>query len=476
MHRGDARVNFSLNLTQKIIGLILIGLLLTSYMLVRHSESVIEEAIMEQVKRQARVYLLGLEREIQFLGSPLDRANVQKVLDDAVRREDGPLGFSIHQIYAYDADGNIIAFEGSEMVPPRDLSGHYGAVINQGITYLGREVESFRDPASGRLVPKTDVIIPLHHQGDVVAGLEVEINLEETAAMIRQLDDQYEDNILMWVGLFGTVVLVFIWVVIQRGLIGPITRLGRLTQQIAGGNLSTRLHDLPRDEIGQLGRSINVMADSINELFEEQERAYMQSLQSLAKALEAKDAYTAKHSGRVAKYSVILGRRLGLDETQLRLLKQGALMHDLGKIGIPDSILNKPAALSEEEFEIMRGHPTATAAIMRPLKRFKAFAEIAAWHHERWDGNGYPDGLAGEAIPLLARIVAIADTWDAMTGDRVYRKGMSVETAIGIIETERDNGQWDPTLVDIFVDLIRGREEARHEVEHDLEWATDNPS
>ncbi len=191
-------------------------------------------------------------------------------------------------------------------------------------------------------------------------------------------------------------------------------------------------------------------------------------MQALAKALEAKDAYTATHSARVSRYSVLLGRRIGLPEQELTLLKQGALMHDLGKIGIPDAILNKPGPLDDREYEVMKQHPEATYTIMRPLTRFKVFAEIARWHHERWDGNGYPDGLKGVAIPLLARIVAIADTWDAMTGDRVYRKAMTVEKALSILDRERGSGQWDTALLDSFIAMIRDQEETREEIEEDM--------
>jgi len=185
-------------------------------------------------------------------------------------------------------------------------------------------------------------------------------------------------------------------------------------------------------------------------------------LQSLARALEAKDSYTAGHSGRVAKFSTQLGKHVGVDENQLKLLKHGALMHDLGKIGINDAILNKPGALSDDEYEIMKQHPASTAKIMKPLKRFKEFAEIAAWHHERWDGKGYPDGLKGEKIPLLARIVCIADTWDAMTGDRIYRKGMTVVKALSILDKEKDHGQWDPALIRAFIEMIGNEVDTSH--------------
>ena len=152
---------------------------------------------------------------------------------------------------------------------------------------------------------------------------------------------------------------------------------------------------------------------------------------------------------------MLLGEHLGLDEEELRSLSQGALLHDLGKIGIPDDILKKPGGLDESEFEIIKKHPALTSEILDSLETSEQFAAIARSHHERWDGNGYPDGLNGENIPLLARIVAIADAWDAMTSNRVYRDAMSENIALAIFEKEKDMGQWAPFLVDKFIKLIR---------------------
>jgi HD-GYP domain-containing protein (c-di-GMP phosphodiesterase class II) len=197
------------------------------------------------------------------------------------------------------------------------------------------------------------------------------------------------------------------------------------------------------------------MADSIDGLLTEQEEACFQMLKSLTKALQSKDAYTAAHSGRVAHYSRILGENIGLDEETLNVLSRGALVHDLGKIGVPELTLNKPSKLTDEEYATIKKHPVDSAIIMRPLVRLKAYSEIAAWHHEHWDGSGYPDGLAGEEIPLLARIVSIADSWDAMTGARVYHDGMPIEQGLEILEREKDNGQWDPQLVRAFIEAIR---------------------
>jgi putative nucleotidyltransferase with HDIG domain len=176
---------------------------------------------------------------------------------------------------------------------------------------------------------------------------------------------------------------------------------------------------------------------------------------ALAKALEARDDNTSSHSLNVTRYSMLLGQFLGLDEEELRILKQGALLHDLGKIGIPDDILKKPGCLDEAEFEIIKKHPMLTSDILGTLETSDHFSAIARSHHERWDGNGYPDGLNGEGIPLLARIVAIADAWDAMTSNRVYRDAMSERIALNIMEKEKDWGQWDPYLIEKFIKLIR---------------------
>ncbi len=239
------------------------------------------------------------------------------------------------------------------------------------------------------------------------------------------------------------------------GFTRPLRLLSETAGSIAGGDLGSRARIRRNDELGSLADSVNHMAQSIEKLLASQEEAYLQALKSLTQALQKKDRYTAGHSGRVKHYSLKLGERLDLDPATLDVLGRGALMHDIGKIGIPDAVLNKPAPLDDDEFVVMQQHPTYTAAIMRPLVRFRAFAEIAAWHHERWDGGGYPDGLAGDEIPLLARIVAIADAWDAMTGDRIYRKGMSVEKALGILEAEADAGQFEPDLIRLFTAMIR---------------------
>lgn len=174
---------------------------------------------------------------------------------------------------------------------------------------------------------------------------------------------------------------------------------------------------------------------------------------SLANAVEAKDAYTEGHCFRLAEMSTEIARRLGMTAKEINSIRHGAILHDVGKIGIPEMILTKPGKLTEDERWIIRQHPVIGERICKPLRSTSSILPIIRSHHERYDGKGYPDGLAGEGIPVSARIVAIADSFDAMVFDRVYREGMGIEQARGIFRKERDSGQWDPRLVDIFLQI-----------------------
>ena len=449
-----------LTLTQRVITFSLVGLFAMGWGAIFYSEKLVEDVILDQAKRQAKMFLLGIHQEIKARDGLADQERLRTILSKSHLMMEEELIFSVERVYLYDKTGKILADSSGKFGYVEDIEGFHGEIFTMGASYLGSDITY--ELENGALVPKTDIIIPIRDKGEIVGALEAEIDLLQTMAQIQFIDDKYERHILLMFSIGGTVLFLFIWWGIHSNLIRPIGSLLRVTKAISKGRFDKRASEGSGYEFARLGRAVNTMADSIQDLIEEQEQAYLQTLQALAKALEAKDKYTAGHSGRVASYSVKLGRRLGLEEEQLMLLKQGALMHDLGKIGIPDRVLNKADPLDDREYELMRTHPVMTSTIMRPLKRFKEFTDIAAWHHERWDGKGYPDGLKGEEIPLLARIVSIADTWDAMTGNRVYRKGMRVETSLRILEEEQDSGQWDPELVREFITMIKDEQNIRY--------------
>jgi putative two-component system response regulator len=175
---------------------------------------------------------------------------------------------------------------------------------------------------------------------------------------------------------------------------------------------------------------------------------------SLALSIEARDPYTSGHCERLAEMSARLGERLGLPEEDIRALRRAGIVHDIGKVVVPDAILLKPGPLSADETEMMRKHPVVGERICAPLRTFRLVLPIIRHHHERHDGSGYPDGLRGEEIPLSAAILQLADVYDALTTDRPYRKASSPETALEIMDEEATLGWWDRALFDNFRAMI----------------------
>lgn len=194
------------------------------------------------------------------------------------------------------------------------------------------------------------------------------------------------------------------------------------------------------------------------ELTEKLEKTYVETIQTIQHTVEAKDLYTRGHSNRVCEYSVLIGQKLGLSEDDISRLRIGGLFHDVGKIGIPDSILQKDGKLTDEEYFEIKKHPTIGAQILSNSSIFEEIIPIVKYHHERFDGKGYPEGLKGEDIPYLARITAVADAFDAMTSRRVYRNSLPINTVIEEIEKNKGT-QFDPEIADVFLDILKNEYE-----------------
>jgi putative two-component system response regulator len=182
---------------------------------------------------------------------------------------------------------------------------------------------------------------------------------------------------------------------------------------------------------------------------------------ALSNAIEAKDAYTEGHAERVAHYAVEIGKKLGLPYDALRRLRLGGVLHDIGKIGVAEAILNKPGPLTDEEFAIMKRHPAIGDTICRPLKSLRDVLPIIRSHHERPDGSGYPDGLRGDDIPLEARIVCLADVYDALATTRSYKRAFSRDRCLEIVRADTAKGLFDPKVVEAFIAYFTERDEAR---------------
>lgn len=212
---------------------------------------------------------------------------------------------------------------------------------------------------------------------------------------------------------------------------------------------------------------MNVIKDMNNKLqdtYEQLERAYMESIQTLRYTVEAKDSYTRGHSDRVSEFSVLIGKYLGLSEEEIKTLRIGGLFHDIGKIGVPDSILLKDGKLTDDEYSEIKNHPTIGAHILSTATIFQNIIPIVKHHHEKYDGFGYPGKLKGEEIPYFARIAAVADTFDAMTSKRTYRDALPLDVVISEI-TRCKGTQFDPKIADVFLDILEHHYEEVKEIQ-----------
>ena len=249
---------------------------------------------------------------------------------------------------------------------------------------------------------------------------------------------QRTGRLLAWLAVFVSVGLS---ILSARRITSPLQVLAQSSRAIARGDFSQRVHVKTRTEIGELATTFNSMSEELEQFVEDLRRAadenkalFMGSIQMLAGAVDEKDPYTRGHSDRVTKYSLMIAREMGLDPGFLEILRVSAQLHDVGKIGIEDRILKKPGALTPEEFEIMKTHTTKGANILRPVPQLREMLPGIELHHEALNGRGYPYGLKGDDIPLLARVIAVADTFDALTTNRPYQQAHDPVEALRIIQ------------------------------------------
>ena len=233
----------------------------------------------------------------------------------------------------------------------------------------------------------------------------------------------------------------------------PIIDLVSASKQVASGNLEIKVEPRSNDEISLLGTNFNQMVTSLDKSHKDLLGAYDSTLLGWCKALELRDNETEGHTLRVTELTVDLARAYGLGEDEIIYIRRGALLHDIGKVGIPDGILRKPGPLNEEEWKIMRQHPQMAYDMLKSIEYLKPALDIPYSHHEHWDGSGYPNDLKGKEIPLAARLFSIVDSWDALTSNRPYRKAMSVAETQKTISSEKGS-KFDPELVDFFMMFI----------------------
>jgi HD-GYP domain-containing protein (c-di-GMP phosphodiesterase class II) len=239
--------------------------------------------------------------------------------------------------------------------------------------------------------------------------------------------------------------------------------IGRVTQEAA---LPVLDEAGVRDQLLAFARDLNriyhkerARAEELEETLHELEESYFATVKTLAFVVEARDAHTRSHLSRAHDYAVALAQRVQPELADDRVFRYGFLLHDIGKVGIPDHILRKPSPLTREEWEVMQTHPILGGQMLAPIRFLQRAIPIVECHHERWDGKGYPRGLKGEDIPLAARVFSVVDTFDAMTSDRPYRRALSVDEAVSEI-LAAGGTQLDPDIAEAFAELCAERTES----------------
>ena len=285
------------------------------------------------------------------------------------------------------------------------------------------------------------------------------IAIQDEAAALRSVSDMRWQ--VLWISLIAGLLTIVIGVFFASKLTHPVSELAGGAHRIASGDFSTRIKITSRTELGDLGNSFNLMTDQIESMIgdlqrsaEENRQLFIGTVKALAAAIDGKDPYTRGHSERVSRFSMAIAQRLGLPDDEIEKIRISALLHDVGKIAIDDKILKKPAALTDEEFEIMKGHPQKGYKIMSQIPAMKEFLSGMYMHHEMVNGKGYPQGLKGDEIPLMGKIVAVADPFDAMTTDRPYQKAFKFEEALARIESFVGT-RYDPAVVAALSEACR---------------------
>jgi putative nucleotidyltransferase with HDIG domain len=261
-----------------------------------------------------------------------------------------------------------------------------------------------------------------------------------------------------WVQVLASILIALILVVaigyfVSNRISRPILKLEQATSRVAQGDLKVQVPSIGNDEVALLADRFNRMVVSLDRSKNELVSAYDTTLEGWVRVLDLRDHETTGHSQRVVDLTINLAKRMNVADSQLEHIRRGALLHDIGKMAVPDEILHKPGRLTDTEWEIMRQHPNHASQMLKGISFMEPAMDIPGLHHEKWDGTGYPHGLRGEKIPMAARIFSVIDSWDAILSDRPYRKARTEPEARKILQEERGT-QFDPQIVDMFQKML----------------------
>lgn len=368
-----------------------------------------------------------------------------------------------HTIFAVDASGQLFASSDPLLLRSGDAPLK-SEIVRRFLSSGNRTNETM--PFIVERDGREEAHLGSYDVTDLGWGIFVQAPLEGIYHPVRAMVESTTSWAVVAIGFAVVAAFVF-----AGTLSKPIDRLAAASRAFAAGDFSARVQVSSNNEIGELAETFNKMAGDLEGYIrrlkraaEENNELFLGTIRALAQAIDAKDPYTRGHSVRVNKYSVILARYLGLPHDEVREIHVASLLHDVGKIGIDDSILKKPGVLTPDEFEVMKTHAALGANIMAPIRQMKKMLPGLRFHHERWDGSGYPEGLGGEDIPRMARIIAVADCFDAMTTNRPYQRKMSFPQALARINELKGVGL-DDKVVEAFNRAYNAGEFSNEETE-----------
>jgi putative nucleotidyltransferase with HDIG domain len=352
------------------------------------------------------------------------------------------------ETFVVDARGRLVASGTTEYVTGQDMNNIdlVKSFVEQGVkSQLGGVTNEFTMTENNQQVAMLGTYSPVP---EVQWGVVAQKTQADAYRSITEM--QNKARIL---AVAAILLSLFISLLAARRITEPLQVLTESSRAIARGDFSQRVTLKSRTEIGELADTFNHMSDDLERFVfdlkraaEENRALFMSSIQMLAGAVDEKDPYTKGHSDRVTRYSMILAKELALTNEDIEKIRISAQLHDVGKIGIEDRILKKPGALTPDEFEIMKTHTVKGATILRPVEMLKEMIPGIELHHESLDGRGYPYGLKGDQLPLMPRIIMVADTFDAMTTNRPYQAAMDPEYVVRIINSLA-NTKFDPRVV-----------------------------
>ncbi len=354
---------------------------------------------------------------------------------------------TLSQVTYYSFDGTPLA---STFHPPQPLpQDQLALVLNQQDSGSLRRNLKPRRELTVNNIDYDELLGPWEVRGDVDLGV-IGSSLPKTFLVSTTRVTRIQITVLVAL-TFALIILTGL--MLSRYITSPLIGLVKASTQVAGGDLEVHLDNNSNDEVAILAESFNQMVASLQASKMELVNAYDRTLEGWSKAAELRDKETEDHMQRVTDMTVRLAKKLGIQGEQLEAMRRGAVLHDIGKVGVSDNILLKPGRLTEEEMDAMRMHPVYAYEMLWPIEYLRPAIDIPYCHHERWDGKGYPRGLKGEETPLAARIFAMVDVWDALRSDRVYRKALPEEEVLRILR-EGSGTQFDPSILQLFLSLL----------------------